>query len=319
MEYLEQIGQIAYTVIAPLVVLAGAGYLLGRRVEAAADVLAKTLLYLLIPAFVFRNILDSDLAGAEYGRIIAFSAAALAALYVLAQVASRLRGHDRPLRGAFTNSLILYNSANFGIPVMALAFSFAQEEQTYAVAVQIIVAACQGTAAYTVGALIAAAGSGGVGRAMKQVLRLPFIYALAAALAMKTAGLDADVLRGVPLVWKPLSIISDAYVAMALLTLGAQMARVRLVRVPLDLVMSAALRLVAGPLVGLGLVALLGLEGLLAQIMVIGVSGPSAVASVVVAIEFRNRADFAAKAVMLSTVAAGVTVPIVIFAVQRIF
>ncbi|MFO8011746.1 MAG: AEC family transporter [Phycisphaerae bacterium] len=319
MDYLEQIADIAYTVVAPIVVLAGAGYLVGRRVEAAADVLAKTLLYLLIPAFVFRNILDSDLGGAEYGRIIAFSAAALAALYVLAQVASRLRGHDRPLRGAFTNSVILYNSANFGIPVMALTFSFAAEEQTYAVAVQIIVAACQGTAAYTVGALIAAAGSEGVGRAMKQVLRLPFIYALAAALAMKAAGLGADVLRGVPLVWKPLSIISDAYVAMALLTLGAQIARVRLVRVPLDLVMSAGLRLVAGPLVGLGLVALLGLEGLLAQVLVIGVSGPSAVASAVVAIEFENRADFAAKAVMLSTLAAAVTVPVVIFAAQRLF
>jgi len=319
MEYLEHIGQIAYTVVAPLVVLAGAGYLLGRRVEAAADVLAKTLLYLLIPVFVFRNILDSDLAGAEYGRIIAFSAAALAVFYVLAQVASRVRGQDRPLRGAFTNSVILYNSANFGIPVMALAFSFGEEQQTYAVAVQIIVAACQGTAAYTVGALLAAAGSGGVGRAARQVLRLPFIYALAAALAMKTAGLDADVLRRVPLLWKPLSIISEAYVAMALLTLGSQMARVRLAHVPLDLVMSAGLRLLIGPLVGLGLVAVLGLEGLLAQILVIGISGPSAVAGAVVAIEFRNRPDFAARAVMLSTLAAGVTVPTVIFAVQRLF
>ena len=318
MDTLEQIADIAYRVVAPIVVLAGAGYLIGRRVEAAADALAKTLLYLLIPAFVFTNILGSDLAGAEYGHIIAFCAAALAVLYVLARVTSRLRRQDRPLRGAFTNSVILYNSANFGIPVMALTFGFAAEEQTYAVAVQIIVATCQGTAAYTVGALIAAAGSGGVGRAMKQVLRLPFIYALAAALAMKSAGLGTDALRGVPLVWKPLSIISEAYVAMALLTLGAQIARVRLTRVPLDLVLSAGLRLAAGPLIGFGLVAVMGLEGLLAQILVIGLSGPSAVASVVLAIEFRNRPDFAAKTVMLSTLGAAVTVPIVIFAVQRL-
>jgi hypothetical protein len=318
MDTLEQIADIAYTVIGPVVVLAGAGYLIGRRIAAAADVLAKTLLYLLIPAFVFHNILTSQLAGAEYGRIIAFSAAALGVLYLLAQAVSRLRGHDRPLRGAFTNSVILYNSANFGIPVMALTFSFTPEQQTYAVAVQIIVAACQGTAAYTVGALIAAAGSGGVGRAMKQVLRLPFIYALAAALAMKAAGLGTDALRTVPLVWKPLSIISDAYVAMALLTLGAQMGRVRLVGVPADLALSAGLRLLAAPLVGLGLVAALGLEGRLAQILVIGISGPSAVASAVVAIEFRNRADVAARAVMLSTLGAAVTVPVVIFAVQRL-
>jgi predicted permease len=313
MTYLEQLGGIAYTVIAPIVVLAGAGYLIGRRVEAAADVFARTLLYLLIPAFVFRNILTSNLGGAEYGQIIVFSAAALAAFYGLAQAASRVRGHARPLRGAFINSLILYNSANFGLPVMALAFSFDADQQTHAVAVQIVVAACQGTAAYTVGALIAAAGSGGVGRAAKQVLRLPFIYALAVALAMKGAGLDGQDLRAVPLVWKPLSIVSEAYVAMALLTLGAQMARVRLVRAPLDLGLSVGLRLVAGPLVGFALAALMDLEGLLAQILVIGVAGPSAVASAVVAIEFKNRADFATSAIFVSTLGAGLTVPVVIF------
>ena len=145
------------------------------------------------------------------------------------------------------------------------------------------------------------------------MLRLPFIYALAAALVMKAAGVDGEVLRGVPVVWNPLSVISEAYVAMALLTLGAQMARVRLVRAPLDLCLSVGLRLVAGPLVGFALVALAGLEGLLAQILVIGVAGPSAVASAVVAIEFRNRADFAASAVFVSTLGAGLTVPVVIF------
>ncbi|HUU10380.1 MAG TPA: AEC family transporter [Phycisphaerae bacterium] len=113
-----------------------------------------------------------------------------------------------------------------------------------------------------------------------------------------------------------MTFICEAYVALALMTLGAQMANVRLVRAPLDLVLSVVLRLVGGALVGLVLVKAMGLDGLLAQILVIGAAGPSAVSSAVVAIEFKNRPDFAASAVLLSTLGAGLTVPVVIFLAQ---
>jgi len=316
MGYLEQLGRIAYTVIGPIVVLVGAGYLIGRRVPAAAEVLAKVLLYLLIPVFVFQNILGSSLQEAEYGTVILFSALVLVILWGVARGVSAVRRHDPPLRGAFANTAILYNSANFAIPVMALAFSFDPARETYAVAVQVVVAACQGFAAYTVGAFIAAAGSGPIGHAWRKVFRLPFIYALFVALVMKHFGLDAEAMKQVSILWKPVTIISAAYVPMALMTLGAQMACVRLVRAPVDLALSFAVRLLAGPLVGLALVKVMGLEGMLAQILIIGASGPSAIASAVVAIEFKNRPDFAASAVLLSTLGAGLTVPIVIFLAQ---
>jgi len=178
------------------------------------------------------------------------------------------------------------------------------------------VAACQGFAAYTLGALIAAGGSGPIRHTMVKVFRLPLIYALAVAMVFLQFGVDARTLEKVTVLWKPITLICGAYVPVALMTLGAQIACVRLLRAPVDLVLSLALRLVAGPLVGFALVKALGLEGLLAQVLIIGVSGPSAVASVVVAIEFKNRRpDFASSAVFLSTLGAGVTVPTVIFLV----
>ena len=316
MEPLQQLSQIVYTVIGPLVVMVGAGYLMGRRVPAAAEVFAKILLYLLIPIFVFVNILTSTLKAGEFGTIVWFSALALVALYAAARGVSAVRRHDRPLRGTFANTAILYNSANFSMPVMALAFGAIPGQETYAVAVQAVVAACQGFAAYTVGAFLAAAGAGSVGHAMVKVFKLPFLYALLAAIVMKQVGLDGEALKRVTIVWQPLTIISGAYVPMALMTLGAQMACVRLVRAPVDLALAVVTRLVLGPLLGLALVKLMGLEGLLAQVLVIGVAAPSAVAGVVLAIEFKNRPDFAASAVFLSTLLAGVTVPLVIFLAQ---
>jgi hypothetical protein len=232
-------------------------------------------------------------------------------------LASAARRHDPPLRGAFVNSAILYNSANFSIPVMALAFAADQAAQNYAVAVQVVVALCQGLAAYTVGAVIAAAGSGGIASAMKKALRLPFVYALAVALLMKRFGIGADEVRRVSLLWEALVLLTGAYVPIALLTLGAQMARVRVVRAPADLALAVALRLIGGPLLGWGLVLLLGLEGLLAQVLVIGAAAPSAVASAVLAVEFRNRPDVASSVVFLTTVGSAVTVPVVILLAQH--
>ena len=318
MAHLEHLGRIAYTVIGPIAVLAGMGYLVGRKVPAAAEVLAKILIYLLIPLYVFQKILESSLAGAEYGWIVLFSALVVVILYAAARGVSRVRRHERPLRGAFANTAILYNSANFGIPVMALAFSIDPARESYAVGVQIVVAACQGFVAYTLGAFLAAAGAGGVSHAVRKVWRLPFAYALGVALVLKWLGVDADSLRRIHILWKPLALVCDAYVAVALMTLGAQMANVRLVQAPLDLVLSMVLRLAAGPLIGLALVKVMGLEGLLAQILIIGAAGPSAVSSAVVAIEFKNRPDFAAGAVLLSTLAAALTVPIVIFLAQTL-
>jgi hypothetical protein len=317
MDALSMLARIAYTVIGPIVVLVGAGYLVGRRVPAAAEVLAKIMLYLLIPLFVFQNIMLSPLGGRECGLIVLFSALALAILLAAAWAVSRLRGHEPALRGSFVNATILYNSANFAVPVMALAFSsFDPATEAHAVAIQVIVAACQGFAAYTLGALIAAGGSGPIRHTMVKVFRLPLIYALAVAMVFLQFGVDARTLEKVTVLWKPITLICGAYVPVALMTLGAQIACVRLLRAPVDLVLSLALRLVAGPLVGFALVKALGLEGLLAQVLIIGVSGPSAVASVVVAIEFKNRRpDFASSAVFLSTLGAGVTVPTVIFLV----
>ena len=117
--------------------------------------------------------------------------------------------------------------------------------------------------------------------------------------------------------WKPLQAVAPAYVPVALMSLGAQIAMTSVVRMPADLSIIAAVRLLVGPLAGLGLVWAMGLGGTLAQVLVIGVAGPTAIAAAVVALEFKNRPDFASSAVLVSTLAAGLTVPITIFLVQN--
>jgi hypothetical protein len=317
LNHLHHLAAVAYNVIGPIVVLVGAGYLFGRKVRVAADVLTKVFLHVFLPAFLFLRVISSNLEGWAYGYIVAFSVAMLVLLYLLARGVSMIRRHDRPLRGAFLNSAMFYNSANFALPVMTLAFAVDKATQDYAIAVQSVVAICQGLAAYTVGAFIAAAGSGPIGHAAGKVLRMPYMYAIALALVCKAFGVNEHTLEGVKILWEPLGLLSAAYVPVALMSLGAQIAIVSVVRMPVDLSLISCVRLLGGPLLGLGLACLMGLTGTLAQVLVIGVAGPTAVASAVVAFEFKNRPDFASSTVLVSTLAAGLTVPITIFLVQN--
>ena len=318
MNHLHNLAVVGYTIIGPIVVLVGLGYIFGRRIPGAAVVLTKVFLYILLPAFLFLRVLAANVETSAYGYIVLFSVAMLVLMYAVSRGLSLLRRHDRPLRGAFINSAMFYNSANFAIPVMTLAFGADEKVQSYAIAIQSVVAICQGIGAYTIGGLIAAAGSGRAGHAIMKVLKMPYLYAIALAFLFKGFGGTEEALKQVTILWEPLRIVSPAYVPVALMSLGAQIATTSVVRMPADLSIIAAVRLLVGPVCGLGLVHLLGLSGTLAQVLVIGVAGPTAIAAAVVAFEFKNRPDFASSAVLVSTLAAGLTVPLTIFLVRNL-
>jgi hypothetical protein len=80
--------------------------------------------------------------------------------------------------------------------------------------------------------------------------------------------------------------------------------------------LSVFLRLLIGPAVGVALVYAMGLRGHLAEMLVISTSTPTAVNCMLLCLEFDNHPDFAAKAVLYSTVLSPVTVTLAIFLAQ---
>jgi len=81
---------------------------------------------------------------------------------------------------------------------------------------------------------------------------------------------------------------------------------------------SAAIRLVGGPLAGLGIIHMLGISGLAAQVLLIGSAVPTAVNTALLSIEFESESDFASQAVLCSTLASVATATCVIaFALSR--
>ncbi len=107
-----------------------------------------------------------------------------------------------------------------------------------------------------------------------------------------------------------LHLLSQATVPILLITLGLQISRTRFTPRGDD-VFAAALRLGAGPLAAYAAGWMLGLDQLAWQVLVLQCATPTAVNAWLIASEFGGDAPRAARAVVLSSLLAFGTLPIV--------
>jgi len=300
---------ILWKVIAPIFVMIGLGYVLQKRVGFDLKTLTRLNFWVFVPAFLFVRVFESELSGAQLGKIFLHFCVFFPLLAVFSWFFAGWCGFQDRLRRALTASVLFYNSGNYGIPVAQLAFP----GSALPLQVQAAVVMLQGVANFTLGLALVAGGRGARGRdTLKEIFKLPMIYALIAAWLMRGWGI------AVPLpIHTALHYLNDGLVPIAVVTLGAQMAALRVPPLSFPLLVALGMRLVFAPLLGFLTVYLLGIRGDLAQALVISTSFPTAVNAALLAIEYDNEPQFAAAAVFYSTLVSSVTVSGVIYAAQR--
>src|SRR5690606_7299660 len=105
----------------------------------------------------------------------------------------------------------------------------------------------------------------------------------------------------------------------ALLTLGAQIADLKLKFTHLPLYISMGTRLLAAPLLAFILLKLFSIDGLVAQALLISTAMPTSVNSAIIAQEYNNEPEFAAQTVITSTLFSSITLTFVIYIAMKIF
>ncbi len=146
---------------------------------------------------------------------------------------------------------------------------------------------------------------------MRTILSMPVIYAIPLAFILK----DFHIPLPEPL-YIPLTYIYNAFIAMALLTLGVQLGSMKWVIKFHDVLISNFLRLIIGSVIGFSVVLLLGLHGTMAQALILSSSVPTSLSSVLLAVEFDNEPEFVSQAIFASTIFSIFTVTIVIYLLQ---
>ncbi|HEX9998785.1 MAG TPA: AEC family transporter [Abditibacterium sp.] len=301
--------RILYDVIAPIFALIGLGYILQKKVTFDLKTLTRLNFWVFVPAFLFVHIYESKLSGAQLGRIFTHFCVFFPLLSLLTWIIAGICGFQDRLRRAVTASVMFYNSGNYGIPVAQLAFP----GMALPLQVQAAIVMMQNIANFTIGLALVAGGRGKRGSdTLKEVFKLPMVYVLVAAWAMRALQIAPPAPINTALHW-----LERGLVPIAVVTLGAQMAALKAPRLSFALVFSLGMRLVFAPTLGFATVYLLGIRGDLAQTLVISTSFPTAVNSALLALEYDNEPEFAAAAVFYSTLVSSVTVSGVIYAAQR--
>jgi len=322
-ELAGQLWYVFYTIVLPVLLLAAVGWVIQRKVGLDMTTLKRLNFHLVIPVMIYYSLVTSTLNWRTAGTVIFFTVAMVVAQSTLAYLVGWLKRMPRDLRGVLVMTTMSYNSGNFGIPLQEMAFSRAGLSEP-AMLYQAIVMITQNLSNFTWGIFVLA--GTGKGRTVKDnlvhIATFPPIWAMAAGLATiqirnwmgpDASGLLADRLAPI---WQVLLYIKNAFIAVALCTLGAQLATVTRGGKKYPVSVSVILRLLVGPAIGLAMIYAFGLTGFLAQVMLISTASPTAVNCMLLSMEFENNPDYAARAVFYSTLLSPVTVTLVIYLAQ---
>lgn len=318
-DLLTELGHIAYFIVLPILLLAGVGFLLQRKLGLDMPTLKRLNFYFVMPAIVYFSLISARISLGEVGVAVLFAVTLFGCMGVLTYALAAVRGVPRDQRSAMIMTTAMYNSGNYGLPLQRFVFRPAGRGDA-ATTVQAFIMLTQNLLTFTVGILIAAGGRST--RTWKQnllhIAKFPPIYAMAAGLVTIQARVWlGDGAPGAAHAVQPFTdfvrTVKDAFIAVALLTLGAQLALVRHGGRGYPVRMSVVLRLLIGPAAALGVIYAFGIGGFMAQVLLIAAGAPTAVNCMLLCLEFENHPDYAARAVFYSTLLSPVTITLVVF------
>lgn len=303
--FMTYLAMIFFQIVAPILVLLLVGAILQKKFSFNLKAMSQLITYCFMPAAVFVSLYETQVDLGVLGKVTVFIVLFIGSQMLLSHFLAKMLGLERQQSAVFKNSVVLINSGNYGIPVAQMIFA----TQPIGVAIQVILVIFQNMTTYTYGLynLISSTKSGL--SILKDFLKMPIIYALVVGVVLNV--MNVEIPRALSI---PINHISDGFIAVALITLGAQLSQIE-VRTMLNktIVLSCFTRLIMGPVVALLVIIVLGLDGVVAQSLFIASSFPTSRNSSSLALEYDVESNTAAQTVLLSTIVSCLTVTVVIY------
>ncbi len=287
----------------PILLISSAGYILGKIFHLDGRSFGRLIFYLLIPILVFRLLTENALPLERLAQMMGFSAATILSVGGLAYLAGRLFRLERSVLTVVVMTTMLSNTGNYGLPLVS--FAFGSEALTYA-GVYFVTSSLLTN---TLGVFIASLGHLKPKDALLGLLKVPATYGILLALL----ALHFRWTLPMPLL-RTVTLLSDATIPTMLVLLGLELGRASWNRDTGAIILSVVLRLLAGPLIGLGLADLFRLPTAARQAGVIEAGVPSAVMNTVLASEYDIDPPLVTAIVFVSTLLSPLTLtPLLVF------
>ena len=286
-------------ILPPLLVMA-AGFVLERALGVDPKALSRLALYVFTPALIFGSLVNSQIGGSEFGQIALFVVLFMFIMWGIGLITSRILRFDSRQTNAFLLATLFSNCGNYGLAVVLFAFGQAGLERALAYFV------VSSLLTHTFAAYFASRGSFSMRQSLRNVFKLPLIYAVAVAMIVRLLGKPPE------FVMRAVSMPQAGAIPLMQILLGVQLARISR-KLDLRFVGSAAtVQLVGSAIMAFALAAVMGLQGITRQTLITEASMPAAVSILALSIEFGSNPEEVGGVVFLSTLLSPLTLTVVL-------
>ncbi len=290
----------------PVLLLMGAGFMLGKFLHLEPRPLGRVIFYVLSPLLVFNLITTSQLSFGTIGLMMGFALSVMLLTASLGFLLAKLFRLERTAVMVVVLTCLIGNNGNYGLPI--ISFAFGQEALAYAS----IYFVSSNIMVYTLGVLTASLGRLNFRTALLGLLKVPAIYSILIAMLFVSTGwtLPEPIQRTV-------SLASGGAIPAMLILLGLELQRAEWTRKLRALGIPVFCRLVAGPFIALGLAALFGLPPAARQAGVTEAGMPSAVMTTILATEYDLEPSLVTAVVFISTILSPLTLTPLLYFLGR--
>lgn len=289
--------------IFPIVLLGGAGFVLGKLLHVDSRSLGRVAFYIFSPVLIFDLLLENHVNLSEAIGVISLTVCSVAIMGMITFLLGTLFKIERSALTAVLITTMFGNTGNYGLPLVS--FAFGEKALSYAG----IFFVTTTFLFYTVGVLIASLGHMNLKDAVLGLLKIPTLYAVILAILINAFHLQIP-----GPIDRAIQLAAGGSIPLMLILLGVELTRVELKANLRALQLSVLLRLLIAPVVALILAALFGMQSVARQGSVTEASMPTMVSSTVLATEYQLDSKLVTAVVFISTLLSPFTLtPLLVF------
>lgn len=289
--------EILTTVTLPIILLMALGWIVQKKLSLDLRTLSRLLLNVILPCTLFYFLTSAKLPLLESWPTVWFTVLQFIVLTAIGWGIAIICRMPHDVRPVIAVATAFANTGNFGLPVAQLAFPPDYLlHQTIIVSLHslLIIPFC---------VVALAQSNGGLVQSVRALLVSPMIIGVVAGLVVK--GFEIELPH---LVTHPIKLISGAYIAIALFTLGAQLAQTRFSLGHAPVWLGVGLKLLLAPLLTWGVLLFLGFERQLSDLLVVASAAPVGLLLAIFCTDYDRTPDAAGAMVLVSTILSPLTV-----------
>lgn len=291
-------------IILPIFVIIAIGFAMDRKFRMDLDTLSKLNFWVFVPALLFTKLLGADISGAAMFSVGIFTFVQIVFLFLLS-VAAYSNQRLMPCRAVLAMGTMFNNCGNYGIPLVVFAFP---DSPSLLGALAVIIC-IQNLLSFTFGIWLFERRKHSTVKILLGFAKIPVVYAAVAALLMRWLHLAPPLQVALPM-----RFLSDGLVAIALITLGAQLSRSLAKSDPIPLLAVSAMRLIVSPLIAFAMLPFFGwhLHSPIGAMVTVIAGMPVGVNVYILAAEYKRDEALASQSIFWTTLISPITLALLL-------